>query len=78
MLLPIAAATKNQNNSIDMNLDLEQSAPLRRRGPRNESNDESVISMIPPPPPGLPARHPLQLLKRTAIICGTLYAMHGK
>lgn len=61
-----------------MNLDLEQSAPLRRRGPRNESNDESVMSMIPPPPPGLPARHPLQLLKRTAIICGTLYAMHGK
>jgi len=55
-----------------MNLDLEQSAPLRRRGLR-EGND--AMSMIPPPPPGLAARHPLQLMKRTAIIGGTLYAM---
>jgi hypothetical protein len=59
-----------------MNLDLEQSAPLRRRGPRNESQEN--ITMLPPPPPGLPARHPLQLMKRTAFICGTLYALHGK
>jgi hypothetical protein len=58
-----------------MNLDLEQSAPLRRRGLR-EGND--AMSMIPPPPPGLAARHPLQLMKRTAIIGGTLYAMQSK
>eukprot|EP00984_Skeletonema_dohrnii_P003799 scaffold1310_cov128-Skeletonema_dohrnii-CCMP3373.AAC.2 len=58
-----------------MNLDLEQSAPLRRRGPRPEGNDDAM-PMIPPPPPGLPPRHPLQLMKRTAIMGGTLYAMH--
>ena len=60
-----------------MNLDLEQSAPLRRRGQsRPESNDR--VPMIPTPPPGLPARHPLQLIKRSAIIGVTLYAMHGE
>ena len=62
--------------SKEMNLDLEQSAPLRRRGPRPEGND--ATPMIPSPPPGLPARHPLNLMKRTAIIGGTVYAMHGK
>jgi len=62
---------------VEMNLDLEQSAPLRRRGPRPEGNDDAM-PMIPPPPPGLPPRHPLQLMKRTAIMGGTLYAMHGK
>ena len=58
-------------------LDLEQSAPLRRRGPRPEAGNDAM-SMIPDPPPGLPARHPLNLMKRTAIIGGTLYVMHGK
>jgi len=65
------------HRAVEMNLDLEQSAPLRRRGPRPEGNDDAM-PMIPPPPPGLPPRHPLQLMKRTAIMGGTLYAMHGK
>lgn len=61
-------------------LDVEQSAPLRRRPVRaagSENGHDSTASQIPMGPPGLPARHPLNIFKRTAIIGGTLYAMHG-
>ncbi|KAL3784702.1 hypothetical protein HJC23_007711 [Cyclotella cryptica] len=62
-----------------MNIDLEQSAPLRRRPVRpvgSEDGDGEATPQLPLGPPGLPARHPLNILKRTAIIGGTLYAMH--
>jgi hypothetical protein len=60
-------------------LDLEQSAPLRRRPVRaaGSENGGAAAPQIPHGPPGLPARHPLNIFKRTAIIGGTLYAMHG-
>ncbi|KAL7531100.1 hypothetical protein ACHAXR_003844 [Thalassiosira sp. AJA248-18] len=62
-----------------MNIDVEESAPLRRRlatpNPNND-NPSGNRSTIPAPPPGLPPTHPLQILKRSAIIGGTLYAMY--
>lgn len=60
-------------------LDLEQSAPLRRRAPAPATNDDAgARPSLPPPPMGLPARHPLNLMKRTAIIGGTIYALYGE
>jgi len=60
-----------------MNLDVEESAPLRRRLATPQNNDDmGSRPKFPAPPPGLPARHPLQILKRSAIIAGTLYAMY--
>mmetsp|Transcript_24211 Transcript_24211/g.52216 ORF Transcript_24211/g.52216 Transcript_24211/m.52216 type:complete len:184 (-) Transcript_24211:338-889(-) len=59
-----------------MNIDVEQSAPLRRRLATPKNDDTGNRPRIPAPPPGLPPRHPLQILKRSAIIGGTLYAMH--
>ncbi|KAL9191021.1 hypothetical protein ACHAXT_000727 [Thalassiosira profunda] len=59
-------------------LDVEESAPLRRRlaNPAPPSENGASMPSIPTPPPGLPASHPLQILKRSAIIGGTLYAMY--
>ena len=58
-------------------LDVEESAPILRR--RLQRNDKDTnIPTIPTPPPGLPARHPLQILKRSAIIGATLYALYGE
>ncbi|EED95155.1 hypothetical protein THAPSDRAFT_268206 [Thalassiosira pseudonana CCMP1335] len=59
-------------------LDLEQSAPLRRRPvrPPNTATDGDNVSSYPMGPPGLPAHHPLNILKRSAIISGTLYALY--
>jgi len=60
-------------------LDVEESAPiLRRRLQRNDNTTSNNIPTIPTPPPGLPARHPLQILKRSAIIGATLYALYGE
>lgn len=61
-------------------LDLEQTAPLRRRPvrPAGSENESEPAARIPMGPPGLPARHPLNILKRTAIMGGTLYALHGR
>ena len=77
----LSSSSIRSSQSIDMNaLDVEQSAPLRRRPVRaagSENGNESTASHIPMGPPGLPARHPLNIFKRTAIIGGTLYAMHG-
>lgn len=57
-------------------LDVEQSAPLRRRLATPANDVKSDRPNLPPPPQGLPPGHPLQILKRSAIIGGTLYAMH--
>jgi hypothetical protein len=61
-------------------LDVEQSAPLRRRlaTPNNDDFGGSRRLKFPEPPPGLPARHPLNILKRSSIIGGTLYVLHGE
>ena len=62
-------------------LDVEESAPIlrNRRLQRNDNGTTSNnIPTIPTPPPGLPARHPLQILKRSAIIGATLYALYGE
>ena len=69
-------------------LDLEQSAPLRKRlaTPNNNHGDDDAAgsslrppsSSLSPPPMQLPARHPLQIMKRSAIIGGSLYAFYGK
>jgi len=62
-----------------MSLDVEQSAPLRRRLATPADSDALAAgsrSGIHAPPAGLPPRHPLQILKRTAIIGGTLYALY--
>jgi len=59
-------------------LDVEQSAPMLRR--RYYENDPSSnrLSSLPQPPPGLPPRHPLNILKRCSIIGGILYALYGE
>ncbi|KAL3806999.1 hypothetical protein ACHAXA_000944 [Cyclostephanos tholiformis] len=59
-------------------LDVEQSAPLRRRlaAPNNNDLGDSQRLKFPEPSPGLPARHPLNILKRSAIMGGTLYVLH--
>ncbi|KAL7444738.1 hypothetical protein ACHAXH_009461 [Discostella pseudostelligera] len=63
-------------------LDLEQSAPLRKRlaTPNNNHGDTAGsgqrTSSLPPPPMQLPARHPLQIMKRSSIIGGSLYAFY--
>ena len=61
-------------------IDVEQSAPLRRRlaTPNNDNIGSSKRLKYPEPPPGLPARHPLNILKRSAIIGGTMYILHGE
>ena len=61
-------------------LDVEQSAPLRRRLATPSSNEigGSRRLNLPEPPPELPARHPLNILKRSAIMGGTLYILHGE
>lgn len=60
-----------------MNIDLEQSAPLRRRVATPSNGDGSGNRpTLPAPPPELPPRHPLQILKRSAIIGGTIYALY--
>ena len=59
-------------------LDVEESAPILRRRLQTNDNDTNNIPTIPTPPPGLPARHPLQILKRSAIIVATLYALYGE
>ena len=53
-------------------LDVEQSAPMLRRRYENDPSNR------PQPPPGLPPRHPLNILKRCAIIGGTIYALYGE
>ena len=59
-------------------LDVEESAPILRRRLQTNDNTTSNIPTIPTPPPALPARHPLQILKRSAIIGATLYALYGE
>lgn len=75
----IFSATANANDEKMNPLDLEQSAPLRRRPvrPPNTATDGDNVSSFPMGPPGLPAHHPLNILKRSAIISGTLYALYG-
>ena len=59
-------------------LDVEQSAPILRRRLANDENDASSqqrvrpSDLLPNPPPGLPARHPLNVMKRSSIIGGTV------
>ncbi|KAL7466455.1 hypothetical protein ACHAXS_007777 [Conticribra weissflogii] len=57
-----------------MNLDLESSAPLRRRPVTATST--AAHGTVNHGPPGLPPRHPLQIMKRCAIIAGTCYGIH--
>ena len=57
-------------------LDVEQSAPMLRR--RYENDPSNRLSSLPQPPPGLPPRHPLNILKRCSIIGGTVYALYGE
>ena len=65
-------------------LDVEQSAPILRRRLANDDHDTSSqprvrpSDLLPNPPPGLPARHPLNIMKRSSIIGGTVYILHDK
>lgn len=61
-----------------MNIDPESSAPLRRRAvaPAGGADGNSFSRGYPAPPPGLSGNHPLQMLKRGAIVGGTLYGLH--
>ena len=58
-------------------LDVEQSAPMLRRRYENDPSSNR-LSSLPQPPPGLPPRHPLNILKRCSIIGGTVYALYGE
>ncbi|EJK73189.1 hypothetical protein THAOC_05200 [Thalassiosira oceanica] len=62
-------------------LDLEQSAPLRRRQPNSSGGGVGAGAgsrPIAPPPSDLPPHHPLQLAKRSAIISrSTPYGVSG-
>lgn len=53
--------------------DVEESAALRQRNPSSANNEGKHR---PPPPSGLPAHHPINLIYRTSVIGGSLYLLH--
>jgi len=53
--------------------DVEESATLRQRNPSSGNNEGKHQ---PRPPHGIPAKHPINILYRIAVIGGSLYFLH--
>jgi hypothetical protein len=64
----------SQRNIIMQPLNVEQSAPILRRRLANDDNDALSQQRVQPPP-GLPARHPLNVMKCSSITGGAVYIL---